>query len=469
MRFPLLFSTLSGTLRYAVLPVAILSGIVVFGISFFVHGRLIMAEELQDRLRMTAALAVRHIDPSLITSLRTYSDIKRPQYRALVAELDAIRSNVPHIRFAYILRPTGDAITMDFVADADGLKTPEQLDSNRNGVVDPDEEPGHPGDPYDIREIPALQGITGPRVDEDVTTDQWGTFMSGYAPIRDARGTVVGVLGLDMDAENFVRISQSFFSPVALLLVTCAGMLLAAYAVLVFRKHRLETLQQLEADRSALMDLATHQLGVPLATFRWWVEILRDQNRKKNDDAISQLEEGISRMDHIIESLRTAAHMQNRHADDRAVRISVKKIIALIPESTFLLIKRRRQKLVLSVSPKLRITIDPKIFSGVLQEILENASYYSPERKTITIRARQARRHVTISVEDQGYGIDAKDLPHIFEQFSRGSKSMLYKPVGNGLGLFIAKNVITRAGGSIHVQSTVGTGTTVTITLPAAP
>ncbi len=468
MRFNASVPSLSGTLRYAILPMVVIGCVVLLGAFFFVHGRSIMAGELKDRLRATAALATLHIDPAHIKALRTHSDITKPQYRALVTELDILRKNIPNIRFAYIMRPTGDPLTMDFVADADGLKTPEQLDENRNGTVDADEEPGHPGDPYDIRDVPALQGITEPAVDEDFTTDQWGTFISGYAPILDANGTVAGVLGLDMDAEDFARITQRIFSPVALLLVAFAGVLMATYVVAVVRQRRLESLQQLNADRGALMDLATHQLGVPLATFRWWVEILRDQNKKKNEDAINQLEEGIGRMDHIIASLRTASHMQNKQADYRAVRVSVKKIVSMIPESTLSLIKRRKQKIVIAIPAKLSISIDPKVFSGVLQELVENASYYSPEKKTITLRAEQVRHHVIITVEDQGYGIDDKDLPHIFEQFARGSKAMLYKPVGNGLGLFIARNIIENAKGRIAVESTLNKGTTFTITLPAA-
>lgn len=461
-------SSLSGSLRYAVLPMVVIGCVAMLGIFFFLHGRFIMEEELKERLRTTAILATLHIDPALIKALRTHADTTKPQYRTLVTELDVLRKNIPNIRFVYIMRPTNDPLVMDFVADADGLKTPQQLDTNRNGIVDPDEEPGHPGDPYDIRDVPALQNLTEPRVDEEFTADQWGTFISGYAPIVDANGHVAGVLGLDMDASDFISISQRIFSPVALLLVAFAGVLMSVYVVAVVRQRRLESLQQLEADRGALMDLATHQLGVPLATFRWWVEILRDQSKKKNDDVISQLEEGISRMDHIITSLRTASHMQNKQADYRAVRVSVKKIINMIPESTLSLVKRRKQTIVRNISPAASISIDPKVFSGVLQELIENASYYSPEKKKITIRATVVRRRVVIEVEDQGYGIDPKDLPHIFEQFARGSKAMLYKPVGNGLGLFIAKNIIENAKGRIQVESAPGKGTLFTISLPLA-
>lgn len=454
------------TFRYAVLPIIVIGGVVLTGLFFFWHGQAIMVDELKDRIRSTAALAATQIDPSLIVPLRTFSDTTRPQYKALVTQLDRMRGAIPNIQFAYIMRPTDDPLTLEFVADADGLATPEELDTNGNDIVDPDEEPGHPGDPYDVSATPALQNLTAPAVDESFTTDQWGTFISGYAPIRNAEGDVVAMLGIDMNAEEFSALSQRIFSPVALLLIAVAGIMMSAYVFIVVHQRRMESMKQLNTERTALMDLATHQLGAPLATFRWWVEILRDQAHKKDNDALVQLEEGIARMDDIIKSLRTAVHMQTTEIGYSETSVTIRSILSLLPESTAQLLRRRKQTLVLQVPASLRVKVDKKLFAGVLQELIENASWYSPEKAVITVRAQKKRRAVSLEVEDHGIGIPSDDFPHLFEQFRRGTNATKYKPVGNGLGLYIAKGIVEGAKGTLSAKSALGKGTTFTITLP---
>lgn len=471
------FQAILATLRYAVLPVIVIVSVVSLGMFFFFHGRAIMVEDLKNRLQDTAALAAVQFNASTIEEVRTFEDMKKDAYNRLVTRLYNTRETLPNIRFAYILRQTSDPNTLEFVADADGLLSPDQLDLNKNGVVDSDEEPGHPGDPYDITNAPALHNVTRPTVDPTFTTDQWGTFISGYAPILDANGKVIAILGVDMNAADFNRLSQRVFSPVALLLIAVAGVMMIAYVLLVVRQRRIESMQQLNAERTALMDLATHQLGAPLATFKWWIEILQEhrakhrhteEEKKEDDDAFNQLQEGITRMDDIIGSLRTAVHMQSTQVNYAAANVGLLSIINAIPTSTSVLLKRRKQKLVLNIPAGLKITVDRKLFTGVMQEFIENASWYSREKSTITIRAKKHLNHVTIEVEDTGYGILPEDLPHIFEQFKRGTNATSYKPVGNGLGLFIAKGIIEGAKGDISVQSIVNKGTIFTITLPAA-
>jgi signal transduction histidine kinase len=78
------------------------------------------------------------------------------------------------------------------------------------------------------------------------------------------------------------------------------------------------------------------------------------------------------------------------------------------------------------------------------------------------------RGGVEVKVSDEGCGIAKEDIPRIFEQFKRGSNATKYKPVGNGLGLYIVKRIIKRSRGKIRVESSIDHGTTFTIFLPQA-
>jgi two-component system sensor histidine kinase HydH len=106
---------------------------------------------------------------------------------------------------------------------------------------------------------------------------------------------------------------------------------------------------------------------------------------------------------------------------------------------------------------------DPQRLRQVLTNLVDNAANASPRGTAVTLRASAtADRHVAIEVEDHGRGIGADDLPRIFEPF------FTTRPDGTGLGLAIVHKVIRAHGGDIEVRSTIGGGSTFTITLPPA-
>ncbi len=82
---------------------------------------------------------------------------------------------------------------------------------------------------------------------------------------------------------------------------------------------------------------------------------------------------------------------------------------------------------------------------------------------------RGNRDGARLVVRDTGVGIDASEIPHIFERFYRGSRANEARGSGSGLGLAIAKSIVDMHGGRIAVESRVGVGTTMTVTLPRDP
>lgn len=104
-----------------------------------------------------------------------------------------------------------------------------------------------------------------------------------------------------------------------------------------------------------------------------------------------------------------------------------------------------------------------------LSNILTNAVNYTPEGGSVSVVGRLMNQKLDLTIADTGVGIDANDLPHIFERFYRGDKARTRVGGGTGLGLAITHEIIARHHGSINVDSTVGKGTTFTITLPTQP
>lgn len=115
------------------------------------------------------------------------------------------------------------------------------------------------------------------------------------------------------------------------------------------------------------------------------------------------------------------------------------------------------------------VDVDQVLVRRVLDNLLENAHKYSPDPDAkITLDAKRAGDRVVYTVRDRGAGIPAEDLPMVFAAFFRGERSRSRETGGVGLGLTLAKRIVDAHAGTIEVDSTLGAGTTVTVTLPAA-
>ena len=100
--------------------------------------------------------------------------------------------------------------------------------------------------------------------------------------------------------------------------------------------------------------------------------------------------------------------------------------------------------------------------------LVENALRYSPGGGTVTVGARRNDDRVEVRVADQGIGIPAAERERIFRKFYRAESAARDGAAGTGLGLFIAKELVTAMGGRIWVDSTEGEGSSFSFELPAA-
>ena len=115
-------------------------------------------------------------------------------------------------------------MALEFIADADALSSPAERDFNGNGIIEANEDASYPGELYDIREVPALQGeaFLRPTVDEQVAIDQWGSTISGYAPIKNGSGNTVAIFAVDIAASILDQRGKETFVPLSLFLILFA-------------------------------------------------------------------------------------------------------------------------------------------------------------------------------------------------------------------------------------------------------
>jgi two-component system sensor histidine kinase KdpD len=124
-----------------------------------------------------------------------------------------------------------------------------------------------------------------------------------------------------------------------------------------------------------------------------------------------------------------------------------------------------RRVTIIAQKPDTPVWFDPHVLGRVLRHLLENAARYTPIDSSIQLRSRRSLGKVEFFVEDNGPGIDAHDLPLIFEKFYRG-KNRINTAKGSGMGLSITRALMAAHGGGIDVESSPGRGTTFRVWIP---
>ena len=167
-------------------------------------------EELRRKVRDLASTAVLLVDPAQVEAVSGPKAAERPEARALAATLDAVQEASPDVHYVWIMRRSGsggEGEGVEFVMGNETYKSLQELDANGNGILDPEERPVQPGEPFDASHVPELaRGFEAPTADRTYeATDEWGVSLSGYAPVRDRAGKAIAVLGVDIKRVDLME------------------------------------------------------------------------------------------------------------------------------------------------------------------------------------------------------------------------------------------------------------------------
>ncbi len=215
-----------------------------------------------------------------------------------------------------------------------------------------------------------------------------------------------------------------------------------------------------EQRRNLLADV-THELRTPLTVIQGNLEGLLDGIYPRDDVHLELALEETRVLSRLIDDLRTLAL-----AESGALKLQKEPTdLALLASETVASFQPQANaaglELGADAEPGLVLELDPERIRQVLENLIANALRYTPRGGTIHVKCFVEGAHATVSVSDTGAGIPPDDLPHVFDRFYKSRDSR-----GSGLGLAIAKNLVMAHGGEISMQSTVGKGTTIQLTLP---
>ncbi len=229
------------------------------------------------------------------------------------------------------------------------------------------------------------------------------------------------------------------------------------------------------AEKEAFLDAVAHDLGNPLTTVKGQAQLLRRRSRQGRADratletGLAAIEAATDRATRLIGELTDAARLEAQRPLE--LRRTAIDLVALAEISiTGIQAAATGQQLHLEAAVRKLVGLwDADRLTRVLENLVANAVKYSPAGSTIVVRIDREEAPdgplAVLSIADQGVGIPAADLPHIFERFRRGG-NVAGRIAGSGLGLWGSQRIVAQHGGTIAIDSTEGKGTTVTVRLP---
>ncbi|MBV8302058.1 MAG: HAMP domain-containing histidine kinase [Candidatus Dormibacteraeota bacterium] len=225
--------------------------------------------------------------------------------------------------------------------------------------------------------------------------------------------------------------------------------------------------QQSEAQVRRFIADASHELRTPVTALKGYIDVLRrgaGRDPAALDAALGSMSAEADRMRTLVLDLLTLARIDARRGmqpedfdlDAEVGRLLDEGLVGMPPS-----LERH-----LASSPAL-VHGDRSAVAAIVRNLLGNANAYAPgaaQHWATTVEDGRIR----LDVRDEGPGIPAADLPHVFERFYRGEKTRAREEGGSGLGLSIVQGLARSMGGDAAIQSAEGQGTTVTVWLPRA-
>lgn len=236
-------------------------------------------------------------------------------------------------------------------------------------------------------------------------------------------------------------------------------------------KNSMEKQAQLEQSQKELIASISHDLRTPMSSIKGYVEGLQDgivHDKEKFNRYISVIKNKTENLDTLIESLflYSRIDISGYRKESLSIRESAELLESILSPIELEFTDQPILLEVVKPLPSVNIRVDEKTLSQVFDNLISNAKRYINEDGKIRIETSIENSSLKVSINDNGIGIEKKDIEHIFEQFYRAEKSRSSNFGGAGIGLAICKKVIENHGGKIWVESEVDVGTTFYFTIP---
>lgn len=252
------------------------------------------------------------------------------------------------------------------------------------------------------------------------------------------------------------------------------SLLLVSRDISLEKESALSTIKALESEReynelqSRFVSMISHEFKTPLSTILSSIELLKNYHEQlqpeKKSLLANRIEDAVRVMNRLLEDILLIGRIKDQEARIMPEWVDPVKLCSDLMESV-LWNDQFGHPIKLVVSGVTRpVLVDPEILRHILDNILNNAIKYSPSGSKIIFNLISTETHLSFEIIDEGIGMSADTLEHVYEPFFRG-RDISGVP-GTGLGMTIVRKAVELLQGVIEVQSNAGKGTRVLISIP---
>lgn len=242
-------------------------------------------------------------------------------------------------------------------------------------------------------------------------------------------------------------------------------------STIVEKGHLYQQLVEVNQLRTQFLGMVIHDLRSPIGLIKGFTEILTSKSRsdlpEEREKMLGRIAAISERMLGLIDDLLDVSVLETEHLVLEMRKTNLSEYLSDFVEDGRLLVRTKQMSLDLEMDlVRSEVEMDTHRIDQVLHNLLSNAIKYSLSGSRIRMHARDRGEGVEIGITDEGPGISREEAEKLFVDFGKGSARPTGGERSTGLGLSIAKRIVSRHGGRIWVQSDLGKGSTFAIWLP---
>lgn len=233
--------------------------------------------------------------------------------------------------------------------------------------------------------------------------------------------------------------------------------------------HLSETLERYQTNRNEFFSNITHELKTPLTYVKGYANAVKHemyQSEEEKNEFLEIIENEADHISNLLDDMMDLSKIEEGKIDLNKEDVNLNMLVEEMIRRAQMRASEKGLALHLDIPDSIvYLYCDKNRMEQILTNLIENAVRYT-EKGSISLEVEEHAKEIQITVKDTGIGIKKEDIPYLFERFYRADKSRSRAHGGTGLGLSIVKNLIELHEGSIHVESEINVGTTITLTFP---
>ncbi|MFI5398814.1 MAG: sensor histidine kinase [Candidatus Binatia bacterium] len=253
----------------------------------------------------------------------------------------------------------------------------------------------------------------------------------------------------------------------ATVILVSVYLFLAAWVVSYAARQIRAIYQRAERMRSEAVSALSHDLKSPLSIIHGYAEMADAATPTDRADYLRRIQHAAQQALDLVHNVLDATAIEERSIVPKVEPVRLNDLVQQVFDLYQLAAEGKEIQLTAARASDLPVLdADPQLLSRAIGNLVSNAIKYTDRGGTVRIATAWQERDVTVTVEDNGYGIPAEDLTRIFQKYSRSGSRRVE---GTGLGLYIVRCIAAAHGGSVRVTSEVGKGSTFSLALPIHP